>query len=267
MTRITSRRNPVVARYRAAARGEPADVVLLDGTHLLTEAIAADARLLHVIVRTDAAGDREIAAALEAAVARGVEVACAPAAVMEAVSPVRSSSDVAALAARPSSDRHAFFGMSSLTVIACDVQDPGNLGAIVRVAEAAGASGFVAGGASADPFGWKALRGSMGSALRLPIVAHRDVNEVLDDARRHGCRILATVPRGGRTLYDLDLTGSIAVLIGGEGAGLADAVVRAADERITIPMRAPVESLNSAVAAAVVAYEASRQRARRPAGG
>ena len=83
------------------------------------------------------------------------------------------------------------------------------------------------------------------------------------DARRHGCRIVATVPRGGRSLFDVDLTGPVAVLIGGEGAGLPPALVDAADERVTIPMQAPVESLNAAVTAALIVYEARRQRARR----
>ena len=94
---------------------------------------------------------------------------------MDALSPVRSSSAIVALAERPR-DRstRVYAGAGPLVVIAVDVQDPGNLGAIVRVAEAAGATGVVAAGASADPFGWKALRGSMGSALRLPIVAARD---------------------------------------------------------------------------------------------
>ena len=260
MTRITSRRSPIVARYRAAARGEPADVMLLDGPHLLTEAIASGVRLLHVTARADAVDTPEIAAVLRAAGARRTDVACASAAVMEAISPVRSSSAVAALAARPVCNLEKLFGPSALTVIACDVQDPGNLGAIVRVAEAGGASGVVAGAASADPFGWKALRGSMGSAFRLPVIQQRDVAAALSDARTRGCRILATIPRGGRSPFDIDLTTPAAVLIGGEGAGLSDAMVRAADDRITIPMRAPVESLNSAVAAAVVVYEANRQR-------
>jgi TrmH family RNA methyltransferase len=140
------------------------------------------------------------------------------------------------------------------------VQDPGNLGAIVRVAEAAGATGVVAAGGSANPFGWKALRGSMGSALRLPIASEPAAENAVAEARRHGCRIVATVPRDGRSLYDVDLAGPLQVLIGGEGRGLASALTDLADERVTIPMQAPVESLNAAVTAALIVYEARRQR-------
>jgi TrmH family RNA methyltransferase len=140
------------------------------------------------------------------------------------------------------------------------VQEPGNVGAIVRVAEAGGASGVVATGGSADPFGWKALRGSMGSALRLPVVAADDAAEVVAEARRRGCRIVATTPRGGRSPVEVDLTQATAVLIGGEGAGLPRTLVERASDRISIPMAPPVDSLNAAVTAALVVYEARRQR-------
>src|SRR5262249_58801755 len=91
---------------------------------------------------------------------------------------------------------------------------------IVRVAEAAGATGVVAAGASANPFGWKALRGSMGSALRLPTFAGTDAASAVADARRRGCRIVAAAPRGGTSVFAADLRGPTAVLIGGEGPGL-----------------------------------------------
>jgi RNA methyltransferase, TrmH family len=142
------------------------------------------------------------------------------------------------------------------------VQDPGNLGAIVRVSEGAGASGVMAVGACADPFGWKAIRGSMGSTLRLPIATHATAGAALEQAQAHDCRVLALCPRGGRSIFEVDLTGPTAVLVGGEGAGLPSSVVAAADEVATIPTAPAVESLNVAVAAALVVYEARRQRDR-----
>jgi TrmH family RNA methyltransferase len=101
----------------------------------------------------------------------------------------------------------------------------------------------------------------MGSALRLPVHRVPDVTTAVADARLHRCRIVATVPRGGATLFEVDLRQPTAVLIGGEGPGLSDAVVDAADARVTIPMQPPVESLNAAITAALVVYEAVRQRA------
>ena len=153
-----------------------------------------------------------------------------------------------------------YSGPAPLVAIAVGIQDPGNLGAIVRVAEAAGASGLVAAGACANPFGWKALRGSMGSALRLPIAVAADVDAALRDARAHRCRLVATVPRGGTSLFDGNYSGATAMLIGGEGPGLPAHVIGGADDRVTIPMSSTVESLNTAVAAALLLYEARRQR-------
>jgi len=256
---ITSRQNPIVARYRAAARGEDG-TLLLDGAHLLADAIRSGIVLQHAAI-TDAAQEpsdiRELVAALERT---GVEVVTVSASVMDALSPVRTSTGVVALAERPApSVSRIFDGKTPLVVIGVDIQEPGNVGAIVRVAEAGGATGVIAAGVSADPFGWKALRGSMGSALRLPL-ATLSVADAMDEARRRGCRIVATAPRGGRPLFDADLTGPLAVLIGGEGRGLEPSIVAAADERITIPMQPPVESLNAATTAALMVYEVKRQR-------
>jgi TrmH family RNA methyltransferase len=260
MKRITSRQNPLVARFRAAARGElPA--LLLDGAHLVDEALNAGTVIRAAVVRSDAIEDEAIEGLLRRLERADVELTAAPPAVMDAISPVRSSSPIVALADRPAADDDRVFGDSSpLVVLACDIQDPGNLGAIVRVAEAAGATGMVAAGQSADPFGWKALRGSMGSVLRLPIVRRPSIQHVIDAARERGCRIVATVPRNGRSLFDVDLRGPLAIAIGGEGPGLPAEAIEAADVEVSVPMQPPVESLNAAVTAALLLYEARRQR-------
>jgi RNA methyltransferase, TrmH family len=261
MKTIESRQNPLVARCRAVARNEEEGFILLDGPHLVGEALAAGLAIEQTVVAEADAGRADVAPLVARCQRDGIPVTAATSMVMAAVSPVRSSSAIVAIAARPAEPAvDPFAAANALVVIACDVQDPGNAGAIVRVAEAAGATALVVAGPSADPFGWKALRGSMGSALRLPIAVHAHAQKTVSSAREHGCRIVATVPRDGRSLFDSDLTGPLAVLIGGEGAGLAPALVEAADIRVTIPMTPPVESLNAAVTAALILYEAKRQR-------
>ncbi|MGE0703341.1 MAG: TrmH family RNA methyltransferase, partial [Vicinamibacterales bacterium] len=235
--------------------------LLLDGAHLVQDALSAGVAIRSAIV-ADAAIERDeyrhLAHRLREA---GTDVVLASDSVMSAVSPVRSPSAIVALADPPPRQPGAPYRVEiPLVLIACGVQDPGNLGAIVRVAEAAGASGVVAAGAGADPFSWKALRGSMGSALRLPVTRQSAVGEAVEEARGHGCRIAATTPRSGTSLFEADLTGPLAVLLGGEGSGLDARTVEAADARLSIPMQPPVESLNAAVAAALLAYEARRQR-------
>jgi len=264
---ITSRQNPLVARFRDAARGDGGAVLLLDGPHLVGEAVSAGVALQIAAVTPSALESGELQGLVSALGRQGVEVTLVSAQVMDAISPVRSPSAIVALAKRPDDARAQLYRRASpVVVVAVDVQDPGNIGAIVRVAEAAGATGVVAAGASANPFGWKALRGSMGSALRLPVVTGIDPQEAVAEARRHGCRIVATVPRDGQRLFDANLTGPLALLIGGEGRGLPSEIAEAADERVTIPMQAPVESLNAAVTAAVLLYEAGRQQTSAAAG-
>ena len=261
MQRITSRQNPLVARYRDSAHGQPSDSLLLDGEHLVSEALAAGVLIRHVVVSFDALDRDDIRAIVNTIVGRGIDIAAASTSVMQAISPVRSASRIVAIGQRPTVDIALMHGgHAALVVIAADVQDPGNVGAIVRVAEAGGASGLIAAGSTANPFGWKALRGSMGSALRLPVAVNPAPDHAAADARRHGCRLVAMVPRGGQPHVESDLRGPVALLVGGEGAGIARSLVDTADVRVTIPMERPVESLNAAVAAAVLIYEARRQR-------
>jgi TrmH family RNA methyltransferase len=260
MKRVTSRQNSIVGRYRAAARRARAETILLDGAHLLSEALDSGVRIDHAAVTDDALARPEIQRLLDRLSKNQVETVVATPAVMAALSPVRSSSGIVALAGRPPDSGGRLYTPRALVLIAVDVQDPGNLGAIIRVAEAAGATGVVAAGASADPFGWKAVRGSMGSALRLPLSIVLRVEDALDTARRAGCRVVAAIPRHGVPLETAPLAGPTAVLIGGEGPGLPVDVIRSADARVTIGMESPVESLNAAITAALVLYEARRQR-------
>jgi TrmH family RNA methyltransferase len=173
---------------------------------------------------------------------------------------VRSPSGAVGIARRTlPSLSDALESSDALVVVAHDVQDPGNVGGIMRTAEAAGATAVIATPSTADPLGWKALRGSMGSALRLPI-ARGEIGDVLRALRIAGIETSALVPRSGRPLFDVDFRKPSALILGSEGAGVPEELLQQVDRRITIPMQRPVESLNVGVAAALVLYEAYRQR-------
>jgi RNA methyltransferase, TrmH family len=265
---IASRKNPFVAAVRRVAEGDDRDRVLLDGLHLLEEArsaqipIASAAFTARALAGLDGKA-RRLATALAGTGVRVVQVADP---VMEALSPTAHPSGVVAVAARPKHGLDAVLGRAggpaALVVVAVDVQDPGNVGAIARVAEAAGATGYVVAGQSADPFGWKALRGSMGSVLRLPTVHDGDATTVAGVLRAKRLQCLAAAPAGAVAFDAVDWRGPVACFVGGEGAGLPDALLQMADRRVRIPMMEPVESLNVAVSAGVLLYEAWRQRTR-----
>lgn len=268
MEAITSRQNPIVKTCRALARGDRDGTVLLEGRRLIEDALAAGVTLRVVAVssRLLVDGDPDLGRLLAALEASGVRVVSATPAVMAAMSPVRTPSGIVAIAElAPAPIERVFAGQAPLVLVLAGLQDPGNVGAAIRAADAAGATGVVACEDTADPFGWKALRGAMGSTFRVPIASGLPVGHAVATARLHGLTVLATVPRGGRALDTVDLTGPMAILLGGEGPGLPDEVASLADERVSIPMRAPVESLNVAVSAALVVYEAARQRRRRNA--
>jgi TrmH family RNA methyltransferase len=256
---ITSRQNPLVREFRALARpGRHGQRILLDGEHLIREALEGGIRIETVAALDDALAEPLIAGLR----AQGGRLVTVTAPVLDAMSPVRQPSGAVAIAHHgPVTLELALQHAPQLVAVLFDVQDPGNVGAIVRAAEACGATGLVATPGTADPFGWKALRGSMGSALRLPIARGITLTDALAVARARGLRVLATVPRDGTPLPSCELTAPSVILFGGEGLGLAREVITGADDRITIPMNPRVESMNVATAAAIVLYEAWRQRA------
>jgi TrmH family RNA methyltransferase len=265
MQTIASRQNPIVRSFRDLAdRPDAAGTrLLLDGVHLVREAMNAGLAFERVCVAADHLDRDSEAAVLATALERkGADVVAMADKLFAAVSPVRTPSGIVAIAAlphqRPTIDE-IVRGPSAMMLVAVDVQDPGNVGALLRVAEAAGASGAVVAGDSANPFSWKALRGSMGSGLRLPVIRADSSLDTIDFLRTHHVRTVAAVARGGEAPEDIARSGRIAIVVGGEGPGLSDELIARCDERVTIPMAAPVESLNVTVAAAILLYTARRQ--------
>ena len=259
METITSRRNPLAARFRRAARRDTGagSTVLLEGPRLVEDALAAGLRLEVAAVSTSPIPRVSALARRLEPVARVVRV---PSAVMEALSPAATPSGLVALAAlRPALVEDAMRASPTLVVALSGVQDPGNTGAVIRAVDAGGASGVVT-VSGADPLGWKALRGAMGSTFRVPVARAEDPAAVRRLASARGLRVVAAAPRGGTPLAEVDLSGPCLVWLGAEGPGLDRDAAATADETVSIPMRPPVESLNIAVAAAIIVYEAARQR-------
>lgn len=255
---ITSRQHPLVRAFKAAAHGS-GDRALLDGWHLLHDAATADVEITVVAIAGEPPAPRD--RVLLDRLARAAEVVTVTPAVMDAISPVRTPAGVVALGVPRSTALPALLTPApALVLVADQVQDPGNCGAIIRSAEAGGATGALFTGASADPWGWKALRAAMGSTFRLPVLKHGDALDACRELRRQGLHLFAAVPRGGSPLHEVDWRGPSALILGGEGGGVDETVLDAIDRRVSIPMSESVESLNVAVAAALLVYEARRQR-------
>jgi TrmH family RNA methyltransferase len=148
----------------------------------------------------------------------------------------------------------------TFVVVCVDVRDPGNAGAVIRVAHAAGAAGVVCCEGTVDPFNPKTVRASAGSVLHIPIVVVGDALEALEALGRHGLRRLGASSRGGTPYSEADLTSPLALVFGNEASGLPPQLQEHLDGDVTIPMVGGVESLNVSTAAAVLCFESARRR-------
>jgi len=261
---VASRRNALVRAYRDLAEhpDQTGTRLLLDGSHLVREAHQAALRFESVAVSAALLGtateEGRLADELQRA---GVEVFAVGAQVVTAISPVRAPTGMIAIVHHHPTTAAAILEQSRLfALVVIDVQDPGNVGALLRVAEAGGVTGAIVSGDSANPFSWKAVRGSMGSVLRLPVARSPSVDALWEEIRKADVKTVAAVPREGWDPDAVDWSGRIALLLGGEGAGLSVAIAAECDERVSVPMTPPVESLNVAAAGAILIYAARRAR-------
>jgi TrmH family RNA methyltransferase len=254
---ITSSHNSLVKRLRRlidSPRERRKDgVAILDGVHLL-DAYAARFGLKDAIVLlSEGHAAQEAKQVLQMyQPGRLVQV---PEAVIRSLSPLETPTGVMAVvpipAVKPAS------GTTQFWIMLDGVQDPGNMGSILRTAAASGATRAVLSPACADPWSPKCLRGGMGAQFALPIEDHANLLQTLESFEG---RVYATDARGGTLLYEADLSRDVAILLGAEGAGLAPEMVAQADAVLRIPIAEGVESLNVAAAAAMICGERIRQQ-------
>lgn len=249
-------------------RRRQGDHLLLEGPHLVGEAAAAGLPLEVVLATPEflstPAGDevrRALAAASREPAPPLQEVA---AELLEDLADVDSPRGVLAVGRLPRPGVEGLPVVDGGSYLYLDgLQDPGNLGALARVAEASGAVGMALGPGCAHPNHPRALRGSAGSLLRLPVAVGVEAEALAGRLEPIGARWAVLVPRGGEDLYRAQLGGTLVLAVGAEGPGVSAEVAGRADLRLTIPVEPPVESLNATVAAAVVLFEIHRRRRER----
>lgn len=254
---ISSRSNPTIKTIRRSRQCKGAEAVL-EGPHLIGEALGAGLEL-GIVAATTAFVERPEGRRLIERLDRP------PLLVAEALLDELTDSDsprgILAVARPPRlSCRQLPVPAEGVVVLVAGVQDPGNLGAIARAAEAAGAAALALTAGTVNPNHPRSLRASAGSLLRLPTAVEVEVDELLRHLRPARPRLLALVAHGGVDLYEVELDGCIVLTIGAEGPGLDPSLAAAADQRVTIPLAAGVESLNVAVAAGVALFEIARRR-------
>jgi len=260
--KITSRKNPLVQQARAVRDGHARELVFVEGVRLCEEALRAGVdveSVLYTAALEESASGSRLVEELRRICPRAFSVTES---VLESVADTTTSQGVVVLARRPLTGAGVIVlgDVTPLIVIMHRANNPANAGAMVRVAEAAGATAAVSTKGSTDLFSARALRGSMGSAFRLPLWTGATLGESLNFCAERGIRTVSTDATANVAYTEIDWTMPRAVVVGPEAGGLTDAETHAADECVRIPMLAPVESLNVAVALGVILYEAARQR-------
>jgi len=265
LRRIEGRHNALVKRLRQAfaraERTEDGDCAI-EGMHVVEEAIRSGLRFSSVFFRESA---RDRAERLLPQIGAHLETLLLPDAVFDGAVPSETPQGVAALV------RLKEFTIEDVIervlvgpiIVIVGLQDPGNLGTILRSAEAFGSAGVVLGEGTVSVFNSKVIRASAGSLFRLPVVVAKTaggLESISSKLRASGLRLIATSSHKGTPLDQAKLTEPSAIFVGSEGAGLSRALMGQMDETVAIPHSPRVESLNAGVAGSIVLYEAARQR-------
>jgi TrmH family RNA methyltransferase len=262
---LTSTQNSLIKEIRKlhSAKGRrEQQLFLLEGTHLLEEACAVEYPLVTVCC-TPEWQDRHQQLWREAA-SRCQRAELVSSEVLKAIATTVQPDGVVATAQRRlTPDSMASLGVPLLTGVGLaleTVQDPGNLGTIIRTAAAAGTDRLWLSTDSVDIDNPKVLRSSAGQWFRLPVTVNPDLQNVVTQCKAQGIQVVATLPDAPLSYWDIDLHCPTLILLGNEAAGLRSDLASRADRQVKIPLMPGVESLNVAIAAALILYEAQRQR-------
>lgn len=258
MESITSRDNRRLVRARKVRDGRERGSIFIEGKRLFDEAVRNKAIIYEVFV------SETFASLYQHITAPHTRVFLLPDVLLNSIADTATPQGIVAIAKRPNAgllpdEIFQRKGGLPLWIMLEAVQDPSNVGAVMRATKAAGAAGLILTEGSADPYSPKSLRASMGAAFGLPTMYGASLEDVLDAAKKHKIRVAATGVENARTHWDIDWKVPTLLMFGSEARGLSHTATGAADIRVSIPMDPAVESLNVAVSCGVMAYEALRQ--------
>ncbi|QGQ94646.1 RNA methyltransferase [Paenibacillus psychroresistens] len=256
---ITSINNPKIKLWSQllTKRGREAQgKFILEGIHLVREALQADLKLEVILFSLEKGYPDELSLAGDLF----IEIIGVSDAVLAKCSDTQTPQGVLAVALKPEWSKERLLEQENGLVIVIDgVQDPGNLGTIIRSADAVGATGVVLGKGTVDLYNPKTIRSTMGSLFHLPILEF-DLLDLLPLARDKNIEIVGTSLQADQSCYELDMTQTIWFILGNEGSGVSASIQPYISQQVIIPMRGKAESLNVAMAGTVLLFEAGRQR-------
>ncbi|MEN9520016.1 MAG: hypothetical protein RLZZ381_2604 [Cyanobacteriota bacterium] len=255
---LTSTQNPLVKQVRKLHRSkerEKQNLLLIEGTNLVEAACHADYKL-DIIFYTER-WQQNHQPLCQIIAEQGVRVEFVSPEILKAIATTVNPDGVVAIARRPIVE--PIPALKTVGLALERLQDPGNLGTIIRTAAATGADGLWLSADSVDFYSPKVLRASVGQWFRLPVVTNQNLSQLVQQQEQQGVQIIATTSKATKTYWEVDFTRPSLILLGNEGAGLSSESIDLADVQIKIPLANQVESLNVAVASALLLYEAQRQ--------
>lgn len=263
--RITSRDNEKLKFARRVRDGKEKGFIFIEGMRLCGEALASGVEVVSFFL-SDAFHSSNTSELFE-----HVDTFVVSETLLDSIADTRSPQGIVLIAKRPTcfvkSDMLNQKGSLPIWIYLHEINNPANLGAVMRTAEAAGASGIFISKNSADAFSPKSLRASMGSAFRLPILERCDFEITAESARENKVRLLAVDAKGDTSHTSTDWSHPTLLIFGSEAEGLPNELIDSADEKIKIEMNESVESLNLAVSCGVILFEARRQLITKTSGG
>lgn len=264
MKTITSCKNERVKAWSALKQKkyrEETGLFLLEGARLVKEALQSGAAVQTMLVQLDQAAEAPLAEVIHLAEASGVEWIGVSEAVLRHVADTQSPQGVVAVARQSQWDLEAVVQNpeQALYLVLDRIQDPGNMGTMIRTADAVGVNAVFFRQGSVDLYNPKVVRSTMGSLFHLPVI-ECDLYRLFSRLKKEGVSLIGTSAQAEKTVFAVDLRKSVAMVVGSEAHGLSPEVQAWLDGEVRLPMPGRAESLNAAVAAAVVLYEALRQR-------
>jgi TrmH family RNA methyltransferase len=261
--KITSSQNPLIKEiksFRSRKNRSKKGLFIIEGSKLFFEALNEEEKIASIFMSEQFLSTGESKEILAKAAARSIKTYALPDRLFKAISDTESPQGILAVIKARHRNINQLPTEGNLLVILETLQDPGNMGTIIRTADAAGFTGIIVSQGCVDVYNPKVLRSTMGSIFHIPLFFTDNLGETIQILKSKGTKIYAAHLKGTSNYFQLDMHNDTAIIIGNESKGISAEIAALADELVKIPMIGKAESLNASVAAALLMYESVRQR-------
>lgn len=261
--KITSSQNPLIKEiksFRSRKNRSKKGLFIIEGSKLFFEALNEEEKIASIFMSEQFLSTGESKEILARAAARSIKTYALPDRLFKAISDTESPQGILAVIKARHRNINQLPAEGNLLVILETLQDPGNMGTIIRTADAAGFTGIIVSQGCVDVYNPKVLRSTMGSIFHIPLFFSDNLGETIQILKSKGTKIYAAHLKGTSNYFQLDMHNDTAIIIGNESKGISAEIAALADELVKIPMIGKAESLNASVAAALLMYESVRQR-------